>query len=76
LADVFGPHSVYTLPKTKAGNPIRYTYVNDKYYDDVICLKYNILHYATANRDGGWGYRSQSIVPQEPCPQNDKGEKF
>lgn len=75
LAAVFGPHSVYIPLKTKDGNHIRYTYVNDEYYDYVIYPKYNILHYVTTNRDGEWEYRSWSIVPQEPCAQNEKGEK-
>lgn len=59
--------TAYKRPMTKAGNPEWWKYVYDEYYDCVICPEYQVLHYATTNREGYREYKSRSYIC-EKCP--------
>lgn len=59
--------TAYKRPMTKQGNLEWWKYVYDEYYDCVICPAYQVLHYATTNREGYREYRSRSYVCKD-CP--------
>lgn len=59
--------TAYKRPMTKAGNLEWWKYVYDEYYDCVICPEYQVLHYATTNREGYREYKSRSYIC-EKCP--------
>lgn len=61
------PSMPYTAPKTKDGNHEWWKYVYDEYYDCVICPEYEVLRYATTNRDGYREYKSKRYLC-ETCP--------
>jgi transposase len=50
--------TAYKRPKTMKGGHEWWKYVYDEYYDCVICPEYQVLHYATTNRDGYREYKS------------------
>jgi Transposase and inactivated derivatives len=63
--------TAYKRPMTKAGNLEWWKYVYDEYYDCVICPEYQILHYATTNREGYREYKSRSYIC-EKCPSRSR----
>ncbi len=52
----------YKRPMTKKGNIEWYKYAYDEYYDCVICPEYQILKYATTNKDGYREYKSDTGI--------------
>jgi hypothetical protein len=63
--------TAYKRPMTKAGNLEWWKYVYDEYYDCVICPEYQVLHYATTNREGYREYKSRSYLC-EKCPSRSR----
>lgn len=63
--------TAYKRPMTKAGNLEWWKYVYDEYYDCVICPEYQVLHYATTNREGYREYKSRSYIC-EKCPSRSR----
>ena len=63
--------TAYKRPMTKTGNLEWWKYVYDEYYDCVICPEYQILHYATTNREGYQEYKSRSYIC-ERCPSRSR----
>lgn len=61
------PSMPYKRPMTKKGNLEWWKYVYDEYYDCVICPEYQILKYATTNKDGYREYKSDSSICRN-CP--------
>ncbi len=73
------PSMPYVRPKTVCGHEW-WKYVYDEYYDCVICPEYQVLHYATTNKDGYREYKSKSNIcekcpTRELCTKNAKCEK-
>ena len=68
---VFGTERVlstaYKRPQTMKGGHEWWKYVYDEFYDCIICPEYQILHYATTNRDGYREYKSDSKICAN-CP--------
>ena len=58
LDDGITPMLPYKRPTTKKGFFKKSEYVYDEYYDCYICPKYQVLNYATTNRDGYREYKS------------------
>ena len=54
--------TAYKRPMTKKGNLEWWKYVYDEYYDCIICPAYQVLHYATTNREGYREYRSRQYI--------------
>ena len=74
------PVTPYVRPKTKEYGHEWWKYVYDEYYDCVISPEYQVLHYATTNRNGYREYKSRSYVCEKcptrgMCTQNAKSEK-
>ncbi len=74
------PSMPYMRPKTKDYGHEWWKYVYDEYYDCIICPEYEVLHYATTNRDGYREYKSRTYVCEQcptrhKCTQNAKFEK-
>jgi transposase len=63
--------TAYKRPMTKEGNLEWWKYVYDEYYDCVICPEYQVLHYATTNREGYREYKSRSYIC-EKCPSRSR----
>jgi transposase len=57
----------YKRPLTKKDGHEWYKYVEDEYYDCVICPEYKTLPYATTNRDGYREYKSRPYICKD-CP--------
>lgn len=73
--------TAYTRPKGKKGNHPINEYVYDPFWDDIICPEYQLLHYATTNRNGYREYKSRSYIcaecpTRELCTANAKNEKI
>ena len=56
--DKRGLSTAYKRPQTMKGGHEWWKYVYDEYYDCVICPEYQVLRYATTNRDGYREYKS------------------
>jgi hypothetical protein len=56
------PSMPYKRPMTKKGNVEWWKYVYDEYYDCVICPEYQILKYATTNKNGYREYKSDPNI--------------
>ena len=63
--------TAYKRPMTKEGNLEWWKYVYDEYYDCVICPEYQVMHYATTNREGYREYKSRSYIC-EKCPSRSR----
>jgi hypothetical protein len=63
--------TAYKRPMTKAGHLQWWKYVYDEYYDCVLCPEYQILHYATTNREGYREYKSRSYICKK-CPSRSR----
>ena len=61
----------YKRPMTKEGNLPRNEYVYDEYYDCVLCPQYQVLKYATTNREGYREYKSDGRICKE-CPVRER----
>jgi transposase len=61
------PSMPYKRPMTKKGNVEWWKYVYDEYYDCVICPEYQILKYATTNKNGYREYKSDPNICRN-CP--------
>ena len=61
------PSLPYKQPMTKKGGHEWYKYVENEYYDCVICSEYKTLPYATTNRDGYREYKGRPYVCKQ-CP--------
>lgn len=61
------PSMPYKRPMTKKGNLEWWKYVYDEYYDCVICPEYQILKYATTNKNGYREYKSDHNICRN-CP--------
>ena len=61
----------YKRPMGKDGFFRPYEYVQDEYYDCVICPQNKVLKYATTNRDGYREYKSKGYICND-CPSRDK----
>lgn len=59
--------TAYKRPQTMKGGHEWWKYVYDEFYDCVICPEYQILKYATTNRDGYREYKSDPRVCAN-CP--------
>ena len=57
----------YKRPQTMKGGHEWWKYVYDEYYDCVICPEYQVLKYATTNRDGYREYKSDPRICAN-CP--------
>ena len=73
------PSMPYVRPKTACGHEW-WKYVYDEYYDCVICPEYQVLQYATTNKDGYREYKSNSETckkcpTRNLCTKNAKCEK-
>ena len=59
--------TAYKRPQTTKGGHEWWRYVYDEFYDCVICPEYQILKYATTNRDGCREYKSfVGVLHHEP----------
>ena len=65
------PSMPYKRPMTKKGNHPWHEYVYDEYYDCIICPEYQILNYATTNREGYREYKSNPDICKH-CPTREK----
>ena len=59
--------TAYKRPQTMKGGHEWWKYVYDEFYDCVICPEYQILKYATTNRDGYREYKSDARLCAK-CP--------
>ena len=59
--------TAYKRPQTMKGGHEWWKYVYDEFYDCVICPEYQILKYATTNRDGYREYKSDPRICAN-CP--------
>ena len=59
--------TAYKRPMTMKGGHEWWKYVYDEYYDCVICPEYQVLNYATTNRDGYREYKSDPKICAS-CP--------
>jgi transposase len=65
------PSMPYKRPMTRKGNHPWQEYVYDEYYDCIICPEYQILNYATTNRNGYREYKSNPDICKN-CPTRKK----
>lgn len=65
------PSMPYKRPMTKEGNLPKHEYVYDEYYDCVLCPQYQVLKYATTNRDGYREYKSDGRICKD-CPVRER----
>lgn len=63
--------TAYKRPMTMKDGHEWYKYVYDEYYDSVLCPEYEVLHYATTNRDGYREFKSRSYICKD-CPTRNK----
>lgn len=61
------PSLPYKRPMTKKDGHEWYKYVEDAYYNCVVCPEYKALPYATTNREGYREYKSRPYICKE-CP--------
>ena len=59
--------TAYKRPQTMKGGHEWWKYVYDEFYDCVICPEYQVLKYATTNRDGYKEYKSDPRICAD-CP--------
>ena len=62
--------TAYKRPQTMKGGHEWWKYVYDEFYDCVICPEYQILKYATTNRDGYREYKSDPKICTN-CPSRE-----
>ena len=62
--------TAYKRPQTMKGGHEWWKYVYDEFYDCVICPEYQILKYATTNRDGYREYKSDPKICKN-CPSRE-----
>ena len=62
--------TAYKRPQTMKGGHEWWKYVYDEFYDCVICPEYQILKYATTNRDGYREYKSDPEICTN-CPSRE-----
>ena len=63
--------TAYKRPQTMKGGHEWWRYVYDEFYDCVICPEYQILKYATTNRDGCREYKSDARLCAK-CPTRER----
>ena len=63
--------TAYKRPQTMKGGHEWWKYVYDEFYDCVICPEYQLLKYATTNRDGYREYKSDPKICTN-CPSRER----